>query len=106
MKKRWIAIGLAAALLMPSIPVSAGEAVTEAVTESAVETAVEAAAEDETETDAAEGEPEELYRLRYAKDYREVCSRYLRVRKTFYPERDYSEKAALYDRLYRILGNM
>ncbi|MCR5161967.1 MAG: beta-propeller domain-containing protein [Lachnospiraceae bacterium] len=72
MKKRWIAIGLAAALLMPSIPVSAGEAVTEAETESAVETAVEAAAEDETETDAAEGEPEELYRLRYAKDYREV----------------------------------
>lgn len=61
-------MGLAAALLMPSLPAHAGEAVTEAETE----TAVEAAAEAETETDAAEGEPEELYRLRYAKDYREV----------------------------------
>lgn len=68
MKKRWVSLMLAAALLMPAIPVRAGEA----VTESAVETVTESATETAYEADDAAGDPEELYRLRYAKDYREI----------------------------------
>ncbi len=70
MKRKWIALGLAAALLMPVIQVHAGEAVTEDAAEAVTETVSETVSE--AETDPAVNEPEELYRLRYAMDYKEV----------------------------------
>ena len=70
MKRKWIALGLAAALLMPVIQVHAGEAVTEDAAEAVTETVSETVSE--AETDPAVNEPEELYRLKYAMDYKEV----------------------------------